>query len=247
MAVSNNPTTQTRKDFPEPTSRGIQQLCSLPLRKQKYVIYCFRLRNVFQNIKPTHLNRNVNLFYDSRTLSLDKKELIEIFEVNGSDVYISIFERNFDDGLHVRIYNILYEPLIPTSYPIKIIQTRDDNNIYCQIVNTFFPSRFTDVITLDNADDDNKLFIWCYNLGLDTQDLSTEFQYWEFKGSRWTPCEITAEITPGHTIEEYYVGDEKRSSLNITVYLDGIAFYNSVFGSDKYRYDKIEKNKNRFN
>jgi|GEM_PF-5526143 len=185
-------------------------------------------------------DRIISLFYDTRTITLNKQDLTELFELSESDVYVSIFQTQFDDGLNVRVYNILDDPLIPTMRPIKIIQTWDDKEIYCQLVDTYLPRRFTDIIPLRQPEKSDKLLIWCYNLGVRGQDLSTELQYWEFKDSRWLPCELEIDIKPNFELEEYFFGEEKRSNFSNTVYPDGIAFYRSIYGSDRYLFEKIE-------
>lgn len=185
-------------------------------------------------------NSIISLFYDTRTITLDKHDLIELFELWHPEVYVSVFERNFDNGLNIRVYNILEDPLVPTKSSIKIIQTWDDEKIYCQLVDTYLPRRFTDVISLTQPGKSNRLLIWCYNLGVRGQYLSTELQYWEFKDNRWLPCELEIDIQPGFELEEYFIGDEKRSNLARAVYSDGIAFYNSIFGENIYLYENIE-------
>ena len=199
------------------------------------------LGDYLTNIPKTRwYDRIISLFYDTRTITLNKQDLTELFELWKSDVYVSIFETQFDNGLNVRVYNILDDPLVPTERPVKIIQTWDDKEIYCQQVDTYLPRRFTDIIPLRQPEESDKLLIWCYNLGVRGQDLSTELQYWEFRDSRWLPCELEFEMKSGFELEEYFFREEKRSNLSNTVYKDGIAFYRSVYASDSYLFEKIE-------
>lgn len=182
----------------------------------------------------------MSLFYDPRTIKLDKKELTELFSIENPNVYVDFFEIHFDSELTSRVYTIQFNPINPTWPSINIVQTWDNENIYCQEIGTVSPRRFTNIIKLDQQDKSEKLLIWCYNLGVGCQDISTELQYWEFKDSRWTPCELNFNFEPGFIFEEYYVGEEKRSSIAHTIYPDGIAFYDSILASCYYRFDEIE-------
>jgi len=199
------------------------------------------LSDYLKNIPiPGLYDRIISLFYDTRTILLNKQDLTELFELWKPDVYVSLFQTQFYDGLNVRVYNILDDPLIPTKSPIKIIQTWDDKKIYCQLVDTYLTRRFTDIIPMNEQEKSDKLLIWCYNLGVRGQDLSTELQYWEFKDNRWFPCELEIDIRPAFPLEEYFFGNEKRSNISNAVYPDGIAFYKSIYGDYRYIYEKIE-------
>ena len=172
--------------------------------------------------------RFIKLFYDCRTIYMTKLELEEFFLKNGWNVYI--IEKNFEDGLSIRIYDLTDKPQQPDYGSYDFIQTWDNNYIFSQSITSTLRHKVEDAIVINKKGiENNKLILFAYNTGI-SDDIRSEIHFWEFKDNRWQTSKISLKEEINYGYGDFYLGDNangvpiKNIEPNIIYYDDGISF-----------------------